>query len=376
MAPMKVTDLEIRTTLQNSPSDFPALASLLSACITQYSTDSGRHLSPKIKEIAQLLTFAARSKQECESAAKLIFNLLSKAIQDRSLGPDSRKQVVFFVANLLLKVYFRLRIAGPGQFDSISRNIISSGVKFRYLSLSLLLLCRCKFLGLTFCSEYPKADRVGYRYYLGRYYLSQQQFRRSRSHLVYAFNQCTNLAARNKRLILIYLITASLPLGIFPSDELLRMSGLSKSFAPLIASLKLGNHAKYHAHLSDFEDWFDGFGVTLILAQRCEMLLYRCLIRRTFLLTTNPSQKPPNVKFSHLLQALRYSTKDEEGWDLADVECVCVSLIDGGYIRGYIHHLNKVLVLDKRDEGRAGFPVVSGLLVSQYQHDDDAQFAE
>lgn len=131
MAPMKVTEHEIRTTLQRARNDFPSLASLLSACITQFGSDTGNSLASSVKEVAQITVRAAKSTEECESAAKLVFNLLSKAIQDRTVGPESRKVIVFFVANLLLKLYFRLQIAGPGQFDSISRNIISSGVRFR-----------------------------------------------------------------------------------------------------------------------------------------------------------------------------------------------------------------------------------------------------
>ena len=128
---MKVTEREIRDVLQSSSVNFPALAGLVGTLTTQFGQETGRHLAPRIKEVSLVLVRTAKTRQECESAAKLIFSLLSKAIQDRSVGPDSRKTVVFFVANLLLKLYFRLQIVGPGQFDSISRNIISSGVRFR-----------------------------------------------------------------------------------------------------------------------------------------------------------------------------------------------------------------------------------------------------
>lgn len=131
MGPMRVTDHEIRTTIERSSHDFNAQASLLSACITQFGSDSGNSIAPGIKQVAKYTVKAANNKHDCETAAKLVFNLLSKAIQDRTTGPQSRKVVVFFIANLLLKLYFRLQIAGPGQFDSISRNIISSGVRFR-----------------------------------------------------------------------------------------------------------------------------------------------------------------------------------------------------------------------------------------------------
>lgn len=352
MAPMKVTEHEIRNTLQKSADNFSALASLLSSLITQFGTDDGVKLADSVKRVSTALVRRAHTTAECESAAKLVFNLLSKAIQDRTTGPDSRKVVVFFIANLLLKLYFRLHIVGPGQFDSISRNIISSGVRF---------------------SEYHRADQVGYRYYLGRYYLSQQQYRRARSHLLWAFDHCTNSSPGNKRLVLLYLTTASLPLGIFTSSELLKMSGLMEPFLPLIVAMQKGDYTGFHAHLKKYEDWFYKYEIFLYLEQRCDMILYRSLFRRTFMLSTTTAQKTPNIRISKLLCALQWATQDKS-WSISDCEALCVSLIDIGYIKGYIHHQNQILVLDKKDERKFGFPTVSGIQIAQYEHDDDRQF--
>lgn len=349
---MKVTEHEVRNTLEKSVDNFPALASLLSSLITQFGSDEGVKLADSVKEVSAALVRIARTTSECESAAKLVFNLLSKAIQDRTTGPDSRKVVVFFVANLLLKLYFRLHIIGPGQFDSISRNIISSGVRF---------------------SEYRRADQVGYRYYLGRYYLSQQQYRRARSHLLWAFNHCTNASPSNKRLILLYLTTASMPLGVFTSIELLEISNLSKPFLPLIVAMQKGDYTGFHAHLGTYEDWFYKYEIFLYLDQRCDMILYRSLFRRTFMLSTTTAQKTPNIRIAKLLCALQWATRDVS-WNMSDCEALCVSLIDMGYIKGYIHHQNQILVLDKKDEKKFGFPNVSGIQIAQYENEDDRQF--
>ena len=42
------------------------------------------------------------------------------------------------------------------------------------------------------------------------------------------------------RLIAIYLITASLPLGLSPTTQLLQACGLEGQYAPLIAAVKVG----------------------------------------------------------------------------------------------------------------------------------------
>ena len=93
------------------------------------------------------------------------------------------------------------------------------------------------------------------------------------------------------------------------------------------------------------------------------------------MLSITTAQKTPNIKLSILLTAIRWATQDDT-WDLADCEAVCVSLIDMGYIKGYIHHQNQVLVLDKKDERKFGFPDVSTIQVAQYEHGDDTQFAD
>jgi nuclear mRNA export protein PCID2/THP1 len=345
-------DDDLRRSICGAANDYAALAKIHSSVVSDFVRGEDARASRLIRDSSLALVQAARTKKDCESAAKLIFNLLSKCIQDRSTGPKSRKVFVFFVANLLLKLYFRLGIVGPGQFDSISRNIISSGVRF---------------------SEYGKADQVGYRYYLGRYYLSQQQYRRARSHLLGAFTNCTNMAPANKRLILLYLTATSLPIGIFTSPDLLRMSGLAEYFQPLMVALQKGDYQAYHAHLEKHEDWFSRYEIFLYLDQRCDMILYRSLFRRTFMLSDTSAQKTPNIKLVMLLCALRWATRDHT-WTLMDCEALCISMIDTGYIKGYIHHQSQLLVLDKRDEKKFGFPDVSGVHVAQFDNDDESQF--
>ena len=54
-----------------------------------------------------------------------------------------------------------------------------------------------------------------------------------------AFHLCTNTHTKNKRLILVYLVAASLPLGVFPRPELLKSFDLGEQFDPLIHAVKV-----------------------------------------------------------------------------------------------------------------------------------------
>ena len=114
--------------------------------------------------------------------------------------------------------------------------------------------------------EFGKGDRCGYWYYRGRIFLYQRRLRLARGDLGRSFEECWNVAKGNARsvhthppfsrcgkrrrgelmseseyrLILIYWITASIPLGYFPSLELLEYFGLREEFGEgLLRPLKV-----------------------------------------------------------------------------------------------------------------------------------------
>ena len=353
MAPMKLTDSEIKQTSKLYKEDFIRLASLFSSITTQFGGQEGLTYIQHINNVSALLIACPTSRKQNEDAAKLLFTAFQKILSDRSPLPNSRKQIVFKIANRLFKLYFRLQVIR--QFDSISKNIVSSGVVF---------------------GGYGRGDKVGYRYYMGRYYLSQQQYSRARAHLLWSFNNCTNSASGNKRLILIYLITASLPLAILPSEWLLGLvPDVEHYFSPLVLAIKKGNYGLFHSHLNNAREWFDKYEVWWYLNTRCDLLLWRSLARRTFLLSGTSSRTQPTLRLSLLLTAMRVVTGDKT-YDLDDAENVAVTLIDTGYVKGYIHHVQKLLVLDRRDERTFGFVLGNGAgRVARVEDDDEERFS-
>lgn len=159
------------------------------------------------------------------------------------------------------------------------------------------------------------------------------------------------------RLILIYLTTASIILGIFPSSELLSKYNLSQYFSPIISSLIKGDHRKFSEHINHdlIRSWLLKKQIFLIIRDHCEILLWRSLfrtsympyllficfllIKKRFLITRDPSQKPPRIKLEDLLIAARWA-KNDDTYDLLDVECVCISLLDQVYSFYFICHFN------------------------------------
>lgn len=79
----------------------------------------------------------------------------------------------------------------------------------------------------------------------------------------------------------IYLTVTSMILGIFPSSPLIAYFGLSAQFEPLIRALKQGHITTFHRVLDEWRPWFARRGLYHILNERCEILLWRNLFRRT-----------------------------------------------------------------------------------------------
>ena len=130
-------------------------------------------------------------------------------------------------------------------------------------------------------SSLGKADRVTFEYYQARYELHNFHFRQARELLLRCFDSCHVNAHQQKRLIFIYLVAASLPLGIFPSQSLLSAFSLQHIFSPIIQSVKEGNFELLaKAFYSDSRTWLLHMGIWVPLKERVETLVWRVFIRK------------------------------------------------------------------------------------------------
>ena len=141
-----------------------------------------------------------------------------------------------------------------------------------------------------------KADSVTFEYYLGRYELHHLNFRKARELLLRCFDRCYPQAFKEKRysaqldllsyrLILIFLVAASLPIGIFPSAQLLQRYSLDHIFGPIIQSVQEGNFELLSAALyGEHRGWLRYMGLWLLFQERLETLCWRVFIRKLFLI--------------------------------------------------------------------------------------------
>jgi len=93
-----------------------------------------------------------------------------------------------------------------------------------------------------------------------------------------------------------------------------------------------------------YQDLFIRRGTYLIL-EKCKTICYRNLLKRIYLVLGR-SQVP----LSYIGKTLHWLGMS---MDLDEVECILANLIFRGFVRGYISHTKRILVLSKKD----AFPV-------------------
>ncbi|CAN6631852.1 hypothetical protein TRVA0_013S01530 [Trichomonascus vanleenenianus] len=179
----------------------------------------------------------------------------------QQVAVTSRKAVILFVANSLCRLYFNLRT--PSSCANVFSNIHTAKVKF---------------------AGFSQAEKVEYRYYLGRFYLMKNQLVSAYKHLRYSFDNCLATSGRNRQLILHYLIPASLLLGKLPSLYLLDSSGLDPVYGPLVQAVRRCDYTSYMAYLEEEprRSWLLRRGLYVALRYRVEVLFHRNVLYQTW----------------------------------------------------------------------------------------------
>lgn len=209
-------------------------------------------------------------------------------------------------------------------------------------------------------------------------------------------------------------------LGRFPSPALMsrpEAQGIVEKFFPVAKSIKKGDFIAFKRSLgpeSGNEEWFFKKGILLPMLYRCEVLVWRSLARRVFLLTYQApgdinSRKAPTLDFTDFAAAAQHCQMMLEGSekpnrldsrqhantmfmkpaeqpspkrrklaaasgivcgnhmpDVKEVEAVVASLVQQGLLHGFIsHNQGKFAILGAKQRGgavNAGFPGVWDVL--------------
>lgn len=212
-----------------------------------------------------------------ESSANVIREAFKKCLSERS-GPPSgidsdgkpegRRIGIYLTANLCLKLFFHCRKLRSAE--QIFGNIYQQSPPL---------------------ALFPAAQRVTFLYYLGRYLFANNHFYRAQLALQAAYDQCHVQCISQRRLILLYLVTSNIILGRFPAPRLLQRPeavGFAEKFQPICAAIAKGDLASFRKYLDlsvPHTEWFLQKRILLQLSNRCEVLVWRSLARRTFTLS-------------------------------------------------------------------------------------------
>jgi hypothetical protein len=143
------------------------------------------------------------------------------------------------------------------------------------------------------------------------------------------------------------LIPVKLILGTLPSRKLLEKYEL-REFVDVVEAMRRGDARTLDAALSDGESTFIKQGTYLIL-EKLRMSVYRTLFKKVHAIhgETADAAKANQVSLAKFQTALAWCGADDV--DLDEVECIVANLIFRKFIKGYISHKNRVLVLSKAD---------------------------
>ncbi|XP_067298994.1 PCI domain-containing protein 2 [Pseudorasbora parva] len=260
-----------------------------------------------------------------EKAADQLMSCFRVCANDNRAGiDDSKRWGMLFLINQLFKIYFKinkLHLCKP-----LIRAIDSNTLK----------------------DEYSIAQRVTYKYYVGRKAMFDSDFKPAEECLSFSFTHCHRSCQRNKRLILIYLLPVKMLLGHMPTHLLLKKYDLMQ-FADVTKAVGEGNLLLLNEALVKHETFFIRCGIFLIL-EKLKIITYRNLFKKVYHLL-----KTHQLPLDAFLVALRMMKVDDV--DIDEVQCILANLIYMGHIKGYISHQHQKLVVSKQNP----FPPLSSV---------------
>ncbi|TNM94074.1 hypothetical protein fugu_002250 [Takifugu bimaculatus] len=252
-----------------------------------------------------------------EKAAEHLMSCFRICASDNRAGiEDSKKWGMMFLSNQLFKIYFKinkLHLCKP-----LIRAIDSSNLK----------------------NDYSQAQKVTYKYYVGRKAMFDSDFKLAEDFLSYSFHHCHRSSQKNKRMILIYLLPVKMLLGHMPTHQLLRKYDLLQ-FADVTKGVSEGNLLLLNEALVKHETFFIRCGIFLIL-EKLKIITYRNLFKKVYLLL-----RTHQLPLDAFLVAL--NMMQVEDVDLDEVQCILANLIYMGHIKGYISHQHQKLVVSKQN---------------------------
>ncbi|KAI8901203.1 hypothetical protein BC833DRAFT_578852 [Globomyces pollinis-pini] len=185
----------------------------------------------------------------------------------------------------------------------------------------------------------PKSDTVMFNFKAGKIALHFHRFAMAEKHFQIAFQKCIPTLKAKRTILLKYLIVIKMIRGVLPSEFLLKEFHLDQYFSNLCLHLSKGNFLMFTKELEIQRSWLLKNGLYLLIEQHTRIVLYRNLFQRIYRIMESNS-----ISVSLLWQITQKMNADDT---VEEIECLLVSMIDQGIIKGYISHDKNVIVFRK-----------------------------
>lgn len=277
---------------------------------------------PILYKMCLLTRLSARkinTSKAFEKAAESIMACFRVCTSDtRSSPATSKKWGMLYLVNQLFKVYF---------------------------AISALHLCKPLIRAIENLrdvkeDQFPLAQRVTYRYFVGRKAMFDSELRVADSNLSFAFEHCIKSSSKNKRKILIYLVPVRMLLGRLPQQRLLIKYNLAE-FGDVARAVSAGNLLQLDNALAKHEHFFIQCGVYLLL-EKLRPMVYRTLFKRVQRIM-NTFQIPIGALTTALV-AMNVEDADDD-----ETSCILANLIHDGKVKGYLSYSHQKLVISKQN---------------------------
>ncbi|KAH8357589.1 hypothetical protein KR200_001749 [Drosophila serrata] len=238
------------------------------------------------------------------------------AADGRASEEDTKRLGMMNLINQLFKVYFRI---------------------------NKLHLCKPLIRAIDNCvfkDSFPLPEQITYKYFVGRRAMFDSNYQGAVEDLSFAFTNCPDRFASNKRLILIYLVPAKMLLGYLPAKSLLQRYDLLL-FHDLALALRVGNVKRFDEIVRDHELVLIRSGIYL-LVQKLKFMVYRNLFKKVFII-----RQTHQLDMDDFLAALQFVGVTDVS--LNEAHCIIANLIYDGKIKGYISHAHNKLVVSKQN---------------------------
>jgi hypothetical protein len=289
----------------------------------------------KLCHAVYLVAQRSRASSALEEAARQLSKAFTLTITDRNPLETSKKWATLYIVNLLFRIYFSLN--NTRLCMNIIRAVENENQQFPPLT------------------EFPKAEYVTWCWFRARNHFNDAAFELAIEPLTCAFeafpqNVGGDLTfAKNKRLVLLYLIVAKmLSHGKVPNDWLLEAHDFA-FLKPLCQAVRTGNLNAYLQQIQLYRKFFLQTELYLVLQVQMKQVIYRNLLRLTYSTYRKVSGIEGRLPIEVVVCAFLIVSPGNNDWNAEHVECISANLIAKGMVKGYISHEKQMIVLSKKD---------------------------